>query len=240
MTHGAGLVIATVTLVRDDIEEALVLRGLAELARAGVRVAVADGGSPPAFVDTVRSLPGFEVRQGVRGGLLAQVRTSLELALSWVPRRVLYTEPDKHEFFARHLPWFLERAARTEAAVVLASRTSNAFATYPPTQQYVETVVNQLCADATGLVADYSYGPFLIDARDAGDLDRLPAGIGWGWRPYVFARTAGRGGRIAALEGDYECPPSQRDNDLAERVHRLRQLAQNAMGIARALEDRRG
>ena len=214
-------------------------KALAELAGSGLRVAVADGGSPSAFVDAVASLPGVEVRGRVGGGLLAQVRKSLELALSWAPSRVLYTEPDKYNFFARHLPSFLERTAREDATVVLASRTAAAFATYPATQQAVETSVNQLCAEATGFTADYSYGPFVVDPQCTGYLDGLPADIGWGWRPYLFTRAAGDGHRIASIPGDYDCPESQRVNDRAERAHRLRQLAQNAIGIARALEDHR-
>ena len=240
MTHQPGIVVATVTLVRSEAEDILMRQALTELARSGLRVAVADGGSPPAFVDAVASLPGFAVRSGVGGGLLAQLRASLEVALRWAPARVLYTEPDKYDFFARHLPSFLARATPEDATVVRASRTPAAFATYPATQQCVETAVNELCAETTGLAADYSYGPFVVDPQCAGYLDGLPADTGWGWRPYLFTKAAGDGNRIASIAGDYDCPESQRVNDRHERTHRLRQLAQNAMGIARALDERRG
>ena len=209
---------------------------LEELSRSRLRVAVADGGSPEAFLDAINRLPGVEVRREVRGGLLAQVRASLEVALGWGVPRVLYTEPDKHEFFGRHLRAFLERAGQyRDASLIVAARSAASFATYPPIQQRVETMVNDLCADVTGVPTDYSYGPFLCAAMAVPELSRLPADIGWGWRPYVFARIAGRSGEIRAIEGDFACPPSQRDDTPAERAHRLRQLSQNARGLSEAI-----
>jgi hypothetical protein len=38
------------------------------------------------------------------------------------------------------------------------------------------------------------------------------------------------------FEADLPCPPDQREDDLAERVHRLRQLSQNLQGVVLALQ----
>lgn len=237
MSDAETLAVATVTLVRDPDEEMLMRAALAALSRQGLRVAVADGGSPPPFLDAIGALPGFEVRRGVTGGLLAQVRASLDLALSWGKRRVLYTEPDKHDFFTRHLTGFLEAAAvNPDADLVIAARSAPSFATYPPIQQRAETMVNELCAHATGRTTDYSYGPFLFAASALPALADLPADIGWGWRPYVFARIVAGGGRLHVVSGDYDCPQAQRGETRTERAHRLRQLAQNARGLSIAVD----
>ena len=237
MDHPPRIVVATMTLVRDDTEDALIRSALTELSRAGLHVAVADGGSPAAFLSAVADLPGVELVTGVTGGLIAQVRASLDLALRWRPERVLYTEPDKLEFFSHALPGFLERSETGPAgSLVLAARSAKSFRTYPTVQQYVETVVNTLCAEATNVPADYSYGPFVCDAIDLDGLDTLPRDAGWGWRPYVFARLAQRGRRIVPIEGDYDCPASQRANTPDERCHRLRQLAQNSLGLSYAID----
>ena len=231
------ITVATLTLVRDPDEAVLMRAALGELAREGFRVAVADGGSPQSFLDDISALPGLEVRRGVQGGLLGQVRASLEHALGFGHPRVLYTEPDKRDFFAAHLAGFLQEAGRyPDADLILAARSPESFATYPQIQQRVEAMVNELCADATGVTADYSYGPFLCAATTMPSLADLPADIGWGWRPYVFARIAAAGGHIRAITGHFECPPSQRADSNAERAHRLRQLAQNANGLRLAID----
>jgi hypothetical protein len=36
---------------------------------------------------------------------------------------------------------------------------------------------------------------------------------------------------------DLPCPPDQREDDLGERRHRMRQLAQNLQGVLQALGD---
>ena len=238
MSGADTLSVATVTLVRDPEEDILMRAALAELSRQGLRVAVADGGSPSSFLDAIGALPGFELRRGVTGGLLAQVRASLDLARSWGTRRVLYTEPDKHSFFTTHLTGFLEAAAvNRDADLVLAARSVESFSTYPPIQQRVETMVNDLCADATGITADYSYGPFLFAASALPELADLAPDVGWGWRPYVFARIVAGGGRLHVVSGNFECPPSQRGQNRTEQAHRLRQLAQNAKGLSLAIDE---
>ena len=65
-------------------------------------------------------------------------------------------------------------------------------------------------------------------------LDGLPARIGWGWRHYIFAAAAQLGFRIVAIAGDYPCPVDQRQEDVGERTHRMRQLSQNVDGLVLA------
>jgi hypothetical protein len=232
----ASVIVATMTLARDADEERLIERALVRLSATARRIAVTDGGSSAAFVDVMRRVPGVEVTTSRDvPGLIGQVRTSLRTARTWGDP-ILYTEPDKYDFFDRHLGGYLDRAwAGNGADIVLSSRSAQSFATYPASQQEAETVLNDLCGDLIGLRADYLYGPFVMRAALVDALEPLPPAIGWGWRPYLFVRAHRMGGRIASVEGDFDCPAEQREDGPAEQAHRLKQLAQNLRGVALAL-----
>jgi hypothetical protein len=233
------IAVGTITLARTSDEADAMQEALQALAAADLPIAIADGGSPEPFVRAVAALPRVSLVSAAGEGLVGQVRASLAHARSHATGWLLYTEPDKRDFFAGHLDDFLRRAEPADGiGVILASRSPASFETYPPVQQYTETVANRLCADATGLAADFMYGPFLLSPRLLPFLDDLPASVGWGWRPFVFglARRIGLG--IASIEGDYVCPPDQRLGDEAERLHRMRQLSQNVDGLVRSATTR--
>jgi hypothetical protein len=232
------IVAATVTLARTAAEQALLERSLAGLASLGMPVVAADGGSSPAFVDAIRSIPNLDVvANDGAPGLVGQVRASLTRARSFGTHRILYTEPDKDHFFRERLATFLDRATQEpDAAVVLASRSRQSFSSFPRSQQDAERVLNDVCSAIIGLEADYGYGPFVMAADLADLLDQLPLTVGWGWRPFLFVRSHRLGRRIAHVTGDFHCPDDQQVDDDGERRHRLWQLSQNVAGVAAALD----
>jgi hypothetical protein len=231
------IAVATMTLARDRSEEEELLGSLAALVGRGYPIAVTDGGSRESFVEALRALPGVLVETtSETRGLVGQVRNSLALARAWRTDRILYTEPDKAAFFAGQLDGFLASAAGMRSSVVLASRSDASFATFPPSQQYAERVLNNLCADVTGCKTDYLYGPFLLDPTLVDLVAVLPSDLGWGWRTCLFVLANRAGGRLASITDEFECPVSQRADSAAERDHRMRQLAQNISGIAHGLQ----
>lgn len=227
--------VATITWARDEAEARLIVDALSSLAAARMPIAIADGGSPPDVVDVLAGLPDVSMVPCRERGLIHQVQASVSAAADRDRPFILYTESDKHEFFNESLAAFLSAASDTDdVGVVLACRTESAFATFPPLQRFCETTINVLTGETTGVVADYSYGPFLMRRELAARLGAVPARIGWGWRHYIFATAAQLGYRIAAIPGDHMCPEHQRQEDAAERVHRLRQLSQNVDGLVLA------
>jgi hypothetical protein len=228
--------VATVTLARDAGEELLLRRSLERLAQLGAGVFVADGGSGAAFRAFLDGLGSVTLVDPEGRGLVAQARASLEAAAASGARGVLYTEPDKEQFFAGGLADFVERTPDDpHVGVVVASRSAASYATYPPMQRRVEAMVNDLTGEIVGTVADYSYGPFLLNPALVADLRHVEPQVGWGWRPFVFVTAAHRGLRVQRVEGDFPCPPDQREEDAGERLHRMRQLSQNVAGLVRAL-----
>lgn len=231
--------VVTITLARRPSEEHLLFSALETLSGLGLRVAVADGGSPPPFVEALRKLQGCEVRiLPEPRNMLTQVRAAFDCARQWRTEALLYTEPDKQSFFADHLVRILRESVKGNAAhgVTVAARSSAAFMTFPATQRFTEDVLNRLCGDLTGVYTDYSYGPFVLEPCLVDYLDTLPDDTGWGWRPFIFALAGRLGLPVASIVGDFVCPELDRAETAADRTHRMRQLAQNVTGLVRAVE----
>jgi hypothetical protein len=231
------LSIATITWARDAQEEQVLRESLTRLAALDIPVFMTDGGSGPAFLDFLYSIPHFTVLAPVGQGLWAQARTSLKAALANQPDFICYTEPDKGNFFRLALPRLLAAAPpQDQAGVVLASRSAAGLATFPAFQQATETTINRCCAEVIGLEADYTYGPFLLRPELVTYVDQLPEDIGWGWRPFTFGVAHRLGYPVVSWQGEMTCPPDQRQDSPQERLYRIRQLHQNIQGLLLATE----
>lgn len=226
--------VATMTLARTEAEEVLLYNSLAQLSAHGWPAIVTDGGSSAMFVGRLRDLRGMQVHQA--SGLVPQVTASITAALASDAPVVLYTEPDKLAFFAEHLEQYIAVSRLSgHHALALAARSLASFQTYPPHQQTTESAINSHCGELIGVAGDFSYGPFLMTRGLAVNLTTMPAHLGWGWRHFAFAIAHRLGYAIALIEGDYPCPPDQRDEDDNERAHRDRQFRENLEGLSLGL-----
>lgn len=225
--------VATMTWARDAAEERLLRESLPLLADLGAPVFVADGGSGGQFLNFIRGLPNFDVIETGRPGVWHQARASIEAAAAASGAGfVLYTEPDKRDFFRKALREFVAEApAGGGVGVVLASRSPESFATFPEFQRHTEMTINRCCAEVLGLEADFTYGPFLLKGALVPHVAKSPADFGWGWRPYAFATARRLGYAVRHVEKHLPCPLEQRADDAAERLYRMKQLAQNVRGL---------
>jgi hypothetical protein len=228
---------ATITWARTDEEDRLLRISLSELSGLGRPIMVADGGSTPDFRAFLRGTPNVTVVDGERPGVVGQVRSSLQAALATDAAFIVYTEPDKRSFFERSLRVFVDEAPEDERlGVAIAARDPASFATFPATQRATEAAINGLFAREVGIAADFCYGPLILNRDLVPRLSGLDPALGWGWRFYVMSLAQRAGYAIRVFEADLPCPPDQREDDLAERVHRLRQLSQNLQGVVLALQ----
>ena len=231
------IVFATITWARTDDEDRLLRASLTALSELGRPIMVADGGSTPDFLAFLRGLPNIVVVECDHPGLVGQVRSSLGAALATDAAFIVYTEPDKRSFFEHSLRPFLDGAPDDERlGVVIATRNAASFATFPETQRATESAINGLFAREIGIDADFCYGPLILNRALIPTLSGVDPALGWGWRFYVMALAQRAGYTIRVFEGDLPCPPDQHDDNLAERVHRFRQLSQNLQGIILALQ----
>lgn len=226
------LTIATMTLARNEAERAVLRDSLRSLARLNLPTVVTDGGSDASFVEFLRGFPHFRVIEAASAGVVEQTRQSLRAASETGAQLILYTEPDKRDFFELRVREFIARADESASpAVILAARSAESFSTFPRIQRYTESVVNKLCGEHVGLDTDFCYGPLILDRTLVPALDTVGAEIGWGWRFFVFALAQRLGLPLKAHAGSYPCPVKQRDEDAGERLHRMRQLSQNIQGL---------
>lgn len=234
---GGEVCIATMTLARTASEVATLGRSLQSLAALNVPVIVTDGGSTEDFVDFLRGFAHFRVFENAAAGVVEQTRHSLRAAAKLETKFILYTEPDKKEFFELHARDFITQINQGESpAVVIAARSAEGFATFPAFQQYTESVMNHLCARYVQLPVDFCYGPLILDRALVPALDQVSAEIGWGWRFFVFAMARRLGWRLETYTNNFVCPFEQRQEDDHEHLHRLRQLSQNIRGLMLGLE----
>lgn len=225
--------VATMTWARDAAEERLLRESLPLLAGLGAPVFVTDGGSCGPFLDFLRGLPHFRVLEAGAPGVWPQARSSIEAAASATAAKfVLYTEPDKRDFFRDNLQGFISEApAERDVGVVLASRSAESFDTFPEFQRHTEAAINRCCAEVLKVEADFTYGPFLLNRALVPHLFSADDAVGWGWRPYAFGTARRLGYRIAHVERHLPCPPEQREDGGAERLYRIKQLGQNIQGL---------
>jgi len=224
--------VATVTWARGEGEQQLLRTSLLRLAETGLMIVVSDRDSGPAFRDFLQSLPQFRVVPPGGPSLVGQVQASLTAAANTGADFILYTESDKDVFFADGLTAFLDRVdlqPRTGAAI--AARSDASFSTFPTLQRFTERTINELCARFIGTPGDYSYGPFVLNQKLVPGVLGLAPDVGWGWRHFLFGTAVRLGYTVTHLVGDYPCPPDQREENDAEQIHRVRQLAQNIQGL---------
>ena len=229
------LAIATMAWARDEVEEKLLREALPELSGLGIPVYLTDGGSGEAFLNFLKSLPNFILPDTSIKGLWPQVQHSLNNAYDSGAPFILYTEPDKRDFFKKGLPEMLASISLNErTGTILAARSAAGFASYPAFQQMTETTINNCCSEATGNDTDYTYGPFIMNSLLVPYLHGLKNEIGWGWRPFTFVISERLDLKTETLRGEYFCPPEQQVDSPSERVYRMRQLSENIEAIVLA------
>lgn len=227
--------IATISWARNEEEENLLKKALLQLASLNIPVFITDGGSNLRFVKFLQSLPHFTLLTPTGKGLWAQAKQSLVEAYASDSSYIFYTEPDKFDFFNNSLPQMLDAIAIDEdSGIVTASRSGEAFGTFPKFQQLTETTINKCCQEVIGNNTDYTYGPFLLNKKIVPYLKDVQEDLGWGWRPYAFTIAKRLGFKVEALEGNFFCPLGQREDTAAERIYRMKQLSQNINGLTLA------
>lgn len=225
------LVIATITLARNNQEEQLLKESVAILAAFDLPVYVTDGGSGKSFLQFMEKFSNIHLLPPLKG-VWMQAKQSISAAANTGKEFIFYTEPDKQEFFKHSLSSMLnDLEVDDKTGVILASRSAEAFNSFPLFQQMTEQTINNCCREIIGFETDYVYGPFLLNSKLIQHLNDLPKDIDWGWRPYAFNIANRLNYDLQSFTGDFYCPVDQRQDDAKERLYRIRQLQQNMQGL---------
>ena len=219
------------TLARTREEEEQLLHSLSMATALGLPMAIGDRGGRHAYVERLARLPGALVSPVAEAGLVPQIQVAFARAEEFRCDLLLYTEPDKAGFFAQAARRLVHAGQKEPASLLLSARSDASFATFPPMQRYTESVVNHLASDLIGVTGDYSYGPFLMPRTLASHVGTLSSRLGWGWRFATFRAARRAGLPVRHVVDDLPCPVEQRDENDAERAHRVRQLSENLLGL---------
>jgi hypothetical protein len=230
--NNSSLSIATMTWARDPDEENLLRKSLKQLATFQLPVFITDGGSNAGFIHFMKSFPNFFVLEASAKGVWAQVKNSLKIAHDSGSAFILYTEPDKYDFFLNGLPQMLDEPFLSDASgVLMACRSAAGFATFPAFQQMTETTINNCCAEIIRDNLDYTYGPFILNRQLVPYLNFVETDIGWGWRLFTFCVAKQLGYKVEAYMEEFSCPVEQRQDSARERIYRMRQMEQSIQGV---------
>ncbi len=93
------VIIATITLARNEEEENELKKSLQQLALLNIPVIIADGGSIASFMDFITGISQFTILATKQSGVLAQAKASVLAAYETNTPFIFYTEPDKKDFF---------------------------------------------------------------------------------------------------------------------------------------------
>jgi len=223
--------VATISWARNEQEEQVLKTSLRHLAVSGLPVYIADGGSSPRFLQFLNSFSNFTVLHAK--GLWPQAKASITSAAKET-EVVLYTEPDKLDFFSMYLSKMVQQKWNKSTGVIIASRSTKGFSTFPIFQQLTEHTINQCCKEIIGKNIDYCYGPFLFNSRLMSFMNSIKDDCGWGWRPYLFTIAHRLSFDIQSYQEDFSCPIDQRIDNEEERIYRMKQLTQNLNGLIEA------
>jgi len=226
------LSIATITWARNEDEISLLKSSLTQLSKLSIPIFVTDAGSTENFREFLLESKNIRLHPDPVKGVWRQASISLNAAYEFGSEFILYTEPDKLSFFSNHLQSLLHSIELSvETGVILFSRFSKAFQSFPAFQQMTETTINNCCAELIAGKADYTYGPFLLRRKIVPLLHQLPENIGWGWRPFAFNLAKRLGYNVEFIEGNFFCPEDLREDSQQERIYRMKQLQQNIEGL---------
>lgn len=225
------LAIATITWARDEGEAALLKKSLTELSTLELPVYITDAGSAESFRDFLKQHRSFNIHEQPVKGVWPQAKISLLNAARSGAEYILYTEPDKFDFFRNLFSDFNSTFPVYDVGILLYSRSAKSFASFPPFQQMTETTINNCCRELIQRNADYTYGPFIMKKDILPHLLQLPDNIGWGWRPYAFNIAKRLGYDVEFAEADFFCPADQKQDTPRERIYRIKQLQQNIEGL---------
>lgn len=230
--------VVTMTRALNEPDAQIGIAALTALDGLGLPIFASDAHSIPTFRDAVDRLPNLR-RQPDGSGLIPQIKTALRGAAAAGHRHVLYTEPDKRDFFAEGARDFVSEAGRREAAICIAARDEASFSTFPPGQQATERAVNQVASVLLAPLPDLLYGPLVLDLEAVLPyVDAVADDLIWGWRIYVIARAVRSRMPVQSVVGSFPCPIDQRDeDDTAARVYRIEQARQCLQGLRLGLRD---
>jgi hypothetical protein len=230
------LAIATMTRAASEEEAARLSEGLTCLSVLNVPVFVTDNSQHPALAPSIAQLPNLHFVKESQD-MVPRICNSLRRAAAERPDAIVYTEPDKLDFFRTGMDRLLRTAEQNPSSLVIPARDKSSFESIPSGQRMLESMTRQIVAQYLGSDIDLLFGPFALPCAAVEQyLPGVRTEFGWGWRTYVIARCLKHGVPLIVSEGRFPAPEWNRhEDDGPSRLYRLRQFVESVEGIRQAL-----
>lgn len=229
--------IATVSYDRNDPSlRERVIQSFQEWKELGVEIIASDSGSSEEFVKKAKDI-GVTVLKRPDSFVGTGIKQSIKEAVDLGAEQIVYIESDKSGKygFTKEMKTCLSKL--DEADIVIPSRTTSAFSTYPQFQQWTEmNIINSFYAKllqdlADSNVEDYSYGPRIFRKEVAPFFVKSPY-IDWAasFEPLISmahdGAKKGKKRRITEVKIDMEFPAGKDSGDVQSAAYRVEQSHQ--------------
>jgi hypothetical protein len=216
---------AIATMCWDKKNPKQTLEALAALRETDIPVYVADAGSSRDFVKKLEKM-GYDV-ECVEGSLTFQHKNAIQRAAKNA-KAVLYTEPDKRDWFKKGLKDSVEFYLSHDYDFVTVSRSKEQIRTFPSFQQKTEGLMNSLIKTETGINGDFIYGPKIFKSELAKELDEIQTDVGWGVLMFLVGRAHKLGYKIGVSYTAANYFPHKKKE---HTQYRMKQLVDNNHGF---------
>ena len=223
-----NLAIATMTYDKKGDPE-LMLKSMELLSQLPYKVYISDGGSSKDFTDSLKDM-GHNVSSA--NGLNYQLQDSISKA-SDNAESVLYTEPDKYNWFKTGLKKTIEQYYDGNKGFSAVGRTRSQNATFPSFQQKYEQEMNKIISWYTGVDGDFIYGPKIFPSSLGKQVKEINFDMGWGILMFLVGRADKMNLPLNILNTAVSCPLNQRSED--NELYRLKQYNDNMRGFLKGI-----
>jgi hypothetical protein len=225
------IAIATITFDKKGDQE-LLEYGMELLSRFPYPVFVADGGSSERFVRVLEKM-GHDVDY-VPDGLTESLKNAV-LRASESAGLVLYTEPDKCEWFNEGLEKTVHAYLDGKRGFAAVGRTPEQMQSFPLHQRYWEQRMNEIIFGNIGIEGDFVYGPKAFPSLLGNEVGKIHRDIGWGPLIFLVGRSYSMGIPVEVLYTASPCPEEQRSED--DELYRINQFCDNVLGFYMGLKE---
>lgn len=228
------LAITAPSLIRSVEEEKVVLATITELSKLNIPLIITDGGSSDEQKKKIKEIPNiifFEEK-----GLFNQLKKSMNEGAK-IANALFYLHSDKLDFARHYVKKMIDfYMTLPKKSMLIPSRTSSAFETYPSFQKMTEVILNSITSEFMEKKEDYYYGPKIFSSLLVPYFGKVKGEIGWGYEAFMYILNKRLNYPFYFYPVDQITSPKDVGDKEAIKTYRLRNLQWQIEGFIQGKE----